>query len=202
MKTKHFLFLLALLLPGLNMAQPKEGGLKTKDGVLFFLNDGKNSYTFNLEGDVDVSSLPLITLDGVMFQFETESRERYGRNDREALSLYMLLEKTYAEEMHDAELKISNFPFDHDNKWMNSWKMDIPKITIEEAYIPIKVRYFLDIALDDIFLRLIYNSISGDDEEALEILLGLMEYFDFYDDGIDVEVLHKNVMEGKNYYKQ
>lgn len=77
---------------------------------------------------------------------------------------------------------------------MNSWRMPLPTLSEDVDYIPVKVIYFLDIALDDIFLRLVYHSTSGDDENALELLLGMLEYFDFYEEYVDLNLLQNNML--------
>jgi predicted Zn-dependent peptidase len=63
----------------------------------------------------------------------------------------------------------------------------------------VKATYFLDAVHEGLIYRFSYASISGDDEQAFQVLSEIARNLYFYENGIDLEKLQQRVMEGKGY---
>lgn len=74
-------------------APPREGAIKTENGVLVYYNY-QNPFTISLKGDVDLSKRT-INIDGNLFEFTYGVSKQFGETEKEILSNYMKWELDY-----------------------------------------------------------------------------------------------------------
>ncbi|QQS27609.1 MAG: hypothetical protein IPM47_12010 [Sphingobacteriales bacterium] len=179
----------------------KKGIVKTANGFLFYFNNGINSHTLELEGEVDFRNFPSLKENGVWFEFHRALKEDFGSEEKSILSNYMNWEAEYLKQ----ELNLTIVPISElliqNNIPINIWKYKSPFTNLPDDIVtPIKATYFLDFVQNDLIYRFSYASISGSDTQAKEILLRLFNKIRFYKNGIDLEKLQQNIQKGINYY--
>lgn len=201
MTIKNFLTLILILVSHSAFAQPKDGAIKTKNGLLLYSNAGVNSYTLNLEGDIDLANFPFIKQNNIWFQFLTTRKADFGKDSKSILVNYMNWEVEHFQEMLNTKLKCSNEFLIINGLNANFWKFINPEIKNEKVHTPVKANYFLDFIHNDFVYRLYYASTSGNDSEAKTILYNIVDSFKFYGKNIDLERLQKNILQEKNYYE-
>lgn len=199
---KYLLILAFALLPCLPAAsQADEGAMRTATGLLLYLNAGPDSHTFHLEGKVDLSYFPIIQANGHWFQFHRAPAADFGDDPEAALMNYMFYEVDFLKQSLSESIKPQSSLYTSNGILMNFWKYDMPEIAspLEEGT-PIKMTCFLDFVRNGLLYRLVYSSASGDDAEAVGILMDLFNRFRFYESGIDLEKLQQAVVSGGDHY--
>lgn len=199
----NYILLLAFaLLPCLSaVSQPDEGAMRTGTGLLLYLNAGPDSHTFHLEGEVDLSSFPLIQANGHRFQFHRAPAADFGDDAEAALMNYMFYEVDFLKQSVSDSIRPQSSLYTSNGILMNFWKYDNPATALPpEAATPVKMTCFLDFVRNGLLYRLVYASASGDDAEAVGILMDLFNRFRFYESGIDLEKLQQAVVSGGDHY--
>ncbi|WP_322970194.1 hypothetical protein [Faecalibacter sp. LW9] len=197
---KKIFTLFILFISIIIFAQPEQGAIRTKNGILVFHQFEKESYTLYLENDTNIDYFPLFNQNGKTFQFRMEDIHTMGFNPNHLLLDYMKWESDYLIE----SMKGLTFSFNEiksiQNRETNFWKLTFPKISNVEISNPVKAMYFLDFSTDSKLFRLVYSSTVNDNEEARNLLYNLYQNLKIYPDGIDFEKLIHNVKKGINYY--
>ncbi|MDA8980165.1 hypothetical protein N9G63_03900 [Chitinophagales bacterium] len=196
---QKFLVLILLIISSQGYSQPNNGAIKTKDGFLLYFNDGQNSHTLNLIGDVDISNFPYIRKDSEWFQFYIANKSEFETSRGSTLENYMRWELEYFEEQLGQELQFERKASLIWGLPTNFWHFKHPAVSIQDMATAVKATYFLDAVHEGLIFRFSYASISGDDEQAFQVLSEIARNLNFYENGIDLEKLQQRVMEGKGY---
>lgn len=198
---KKFLVLIFLGMFSHGYSQPNNGAIKTQDGFLLYLNDGQNSHTLNLTGDVDISNFPYIRKDSEWFQFYIANKSEFETSSGSTLENYMRWELDYFEEQFGQELQFESKACLIRDLPANFWHFNHPAFLIQDRATAVKNTYFLDAVHEGLIYRFSYASVSGDDTQAFQVLSEIARNLNFYEKGIDIEKLQSNIMSGKNYYQ-
>lgn len=196
---QKFLVVILLIISSQGYSQPNNGAIKTKDGYLLYFNDGQNSHTLNLIGDVDISNFPYIIKDSEWFQFYIANKSDFEMSSGSTLENYMWWELDYFEEQLGQELQFERKACVIGDLSANFWHFNHPAVSIEDMATAVKATYFLDAVHERLIYRFSYASISGDDTQAFQVLSEIARNLNFYENGIDLEKLQQRVMEGKGY---
>jgi hypothetical protein len=199
---KYALSIIMVFMVQVSLAQPDQGALKTRDGILLFFNADANAFTLNLPGDADISQYPFIKLNNDWFQFFIADQSEFGSDDSEALNSFMKWELDFHSKELDAEIKYKSEPLLRKGVNMNFWKFSYPDLDLPAGVTAVKSNYFLDVVNKNKLLRFNYASASGDDAEARLILFRLSEGLQFYRERIDLSKLQQALMSGDDHYKE
>jgi hypothetical protein len=175
------------------------GALKTKEGVIIYSNDKANSYTLDLQGVVDFSKYPLVRIDGKWFEMSQNLKDEFGDQTEEILKNYMKWELDYLKDQFKNPLATKSDFITHKNFQVNFWQYTNP-IQVSKSQIQVIASYFVDFCHNDLVYRFSYPSISGDEKEAKEFLLKLVDNLLFYNDDIDINRLRQSIVNGNNFY--
>ena len=198
---QKFLLLILLIISSQGYSQPNNGAIKTKDGFLLYFNDGQNSHTLDLIGDIYISNFPYIRKDSEWFQFYIANKSDFEMSSGSTLENYMWWELDYFEEQLGQELQFERKAFVIGDLPANFWHFNHPAVSIQDMATAVKATYFLDAVHEGLIYRFSYASISGDDEQAFQVLSEIARNLNFYENGIDLEKLQYNIILGKNYYQ-
>ena len=196
----RYLILIFLFTYNLIKAQPNEGAIKTSTGFLLYGIDGANSYTLELNGKVDLSDFPFVTLNDTLFQFYTRSKVDFGSDNKSVLNTYMNYEFDYFQNQFAEKLDTVTKLFTMNGLNANFWKVIHPIIKDDKVKKIVKATYFIDFIHSDYLFRFCYSSLTGNDIEARQLLQRLSNNLRFYNKGLDTKKLVGNVKEGINYY--
>lgn len=196
---KKVLTILLLSISFIGYSQQNNGAIKTNTGLLLYFNLGPNSHTLNLQGEIDISKFPFIKQDSNWIQFVTNNKTEFEENSKSILENYMIWEFDYLQKQFGQKLTLKNEPIELNSLTANFWYYKNPVISGDKIPNPVKSTYFLDFTRKDLIFRFSYASISGDNLEAKIILKSIAESMKFYGNGIDLEKLQKNIVNGGNY---
>lgn len=192
------------------------GGAETKDGHLFILNAGANSYTLEIEGEISAYFLPKIKVDGKSFILRRSLRppnksveETFAYFKNKELDVLSKLTNTYVEiDCFENSIEENN------GNYFMFWNYTIPKeldhkselwkehTVYESSNLHGNKLYMLDLIHENIFFRFAYPSFSGDEAEAKKFLKSLTNGLRFYKDNIDSVKLAERIYEGETYYDE
>lgn len=196
---KKILTLLLVSISLIGYSQQNIGAIKTKTGLLLYFNLDENSHTLNLKGEIDVSKFPLVKQDSIWFQFMTNSKSDFNKNSKSILDNYMTWEVDYLEKLYGQKLLLKNEKAEFNNLTANFWYFQNPQLANDKNMIPVKATYFLDFTRNDLIYSLSYASKTGNNKEAKAILMSIAKNIKFYTNGIDLEKLQMNIINGGNY---
>jgi hypothetical protein len=202
--TKIKFTLLILLFFTLSIANAQEnnrGALKTKDGVILYFNLENNSYTLNLSGTTDLSYYPFVKINDKWFEINFGSKSEFGSEPHKILANYMNWELDYLKNKFKKEIKVKNYFIKHKELLVNFWQYNPPFLNTKESSIPIKTTYSIDLINRDLVNSFSYASVSGNELEAKEFLLKLVDGIHFYKSKIDLNKLQEIIIKGGHYYK-
>lgn len=179
----------------------KNGAFKTKDGFLIYQNDGNESYTLNLKGDVNITYFPIFSWPNKSFHLTKNSKKEFGTNESAIFTNYLTREHEYLEnEVIKKKILVTHRQISYKSTNLNFWYFPMPKFDdFKNAGItkPVLKTYHLDFVHSQTIYGLSFGSISGNDADAEKTLLGLFESMRFYDNGIDLDKLKEQIKNGK-----
>lgn len=171
----------------------KQGGIKTKDGILLYYNDGSESYTLELKGEIELKQYPLIILNSKAFQLNKGAKSIFGNTEDSILTNYQNWEHEYLEhEVFKIKLPIKQKRFWHHNHLVDFWYFSLPKNNLSK--VPVLKTYYLNFVHSKTVYGLTYSSILGDDIEAQNLLTGLLDSLRFYNNPIDIKTIREQIM--------
>ena len=129
---QKFLVLILLIISSQGYSQPNNGAIKTKDGFLLYFNDGQNSHTLNLIGDIDISNFPYIRKDSEWFQFYIANKSEFETSRGSTLENYMRWELEYFEEQLGQELQFERKASLIGDLPTNFWHFKHPAVSIQD----------------------------------------------------------------------
>ncbi len=185
-----------------------EGILKVSSGILLYANYPDLHFTFYLPGDPDFNYFPVIRLEnGRVIEFSYNRKEKFGTTDRDVLKNIEKWktdnqEKMYHVPVEAVEKKIFSscaYPF-------NFWYYENPLATeadsTDKGDNPAKKVYFLNFIQGDYVFVISYPSVTGDDKEAGEFVMDMLNNFTFYGKDLDFDKLRKAIRKGRITYKE
>ena len=175
------------------------GALKTREGVLIYSNDKSNSYTLDLQGEIDLKNYPLIKIDGKVFQMSQNLKSDFGVETSAILNNFMKWEVDFLKEDFKKPINTQSDFITHKDIQLNFWQYTNP-IQVSESQVQVISTYFIDFCNNDLVYRFSYPSISGDDNEAKAFLLKFVDSLRFYKDDIDFDRLRQSIVSGSNFY--
>lgn len=171
----------------------KQGGIKTKNGILLYNNDGSESYTLELKGEIELKQYPLIILNSKAFQLNKGAKITFGNTDDSILTNYQNWEHKYLEhDVFKTKLPIKQKRFKHQNIIVDFWYFSLPKNNLGKT--PVLKTYYLNFVQSETVYGFSYSSILGDDNEAKNFLTGLLDSLRFYDKPIDIKSIREQIM--------
>lgn len=196
---------ITLLFLTLNIAyaqENKKGAIKTKDGFILYFNIEKNSYTLNLLGETDLSNYPIVKLNDKWFEINMGSKSEFGNTPKDILINFMNWEIDYLKNEFKKEIKSKYNFIDYNDMLLNFWQYNPPIIKTNEISIAVKTTYFIDFIRNDLVHRFSYSSSTGNELEAKQFLLKLVDGIHYYKSNIDLKKLQETVIQGKTYYNE
>ncbi len=180
-----------------------EGALRTSNGYLLYNILQNNSFTLELDGNVDLSSYPVVKHNDRNFEFEKASAAEFGKTEPEMLKRFMEAEKSLmADKLHstsESKTEIISLL----NRRVNFWHYAHPHTEEPgKATGRILKTYFMDFVNGDLIFRLSYPSATGNESEAKQYLQSILNNFRFYKSQLDFDKLSKSVESGLNYYTE
>ncbi|HLW15461.1 MAG TPA: hypothetical protein VKX30_08200 [Flavobacteriaceae bacterium] len=192
------------------------GGVDIKNGHMLLLNAGANSYTLEIEGKISAYFLPKIKVDDNSFILRRSLRppnksveETFAFFKNNELDVLSKLTNTYVEiDCFENSIEENN------GNYYMFWNYTIPKeldhkselwkehTVYESSNLHGNKLYILDVIHENIFFRFAYPSLSGDEAEAKQFLMGLANGLRFYKDNIDSVKLAERIYEGETYYEE
>jgi|GEM_PF-2660650 hypothetical protein len=195
------LFLLSLLL--FNICQlkgqqfDKQGAIKTKDGIMLYVNNGAESYTIKLKGKIELKNYPFIELNGNIFQLITYPKHKFGQSNEQILNAYFQWEHGYHEaELFKQKLRFTRKQIQYQNKRLQYWDFTPPKGP--SIKLPVLKTCYLDFVHGETLYSFSFSSMDGNEKKAINLLTSLFESTTFYDKGIDIVKLQEEIINAKN----
>lgn len=177
----------------------KRGGIKTHDGILLYFNKDKDTYTIDLKGEIDLNRFPIVKVNGNFFKLKNGPKSMFGKSEKEILINFQIWEHKYLEdEIFRQSITFKQKRLNVQNKPLNFWFFEMPKNrTIDKTVLR---TFYLDFIQGKRAYSFSYPSLSGNEIEAKDFLLGLYNSMHFYNKSIDINHLRKQIAKGVNYY--
>jgi hypothetical protein len=174
-----------------------KGGIKTHDGVLLYFNKDKDTYTIDLKGEIDLNRFPIVKVNGKLYELKNGPKSMFGKSEDEILINFQIWEHKYLEdELFKQSITFKQKRLKIKNKQLNFWSFEMPKNrTINK---PVLRTFYLDFIQGKRAYSFSYPSLSGNEIEAKDFLLGLYNSMHFYSKSIDINQLRRKIVEGVN----
>jgi hypothetical protein len=175
---------------------PKEGAIKTKDGVLIYYNY-QNPFTIHLKGDVDLSNQTM-NINGNLFDFTHGSSEQFGKTEEEILINYMNWEQNYLEDVLEKPVKTESDLINNNGILVNLWNYTNPVLIDDKKFN--KKAFYADFYKNGFIYRFSFMAFNGTKVEANKILTEYINEVHFYNAQINLNKLQDAIRNGKNKY--
>lgn len=180
--------------------EKENGVLKTKTGVMLYINQKDNYFTLNLHGEADLSKFPLVKLDGKYFQFKTFEITDSTKTNDELLNDFMNWEIEYFQNSFKSNIETKNEVISINGKDFNFWNFKNPVIKLKKTHTRVINTFFIDFIIKDCLYRFVYASSTGDEIEAKTYITTLINNMHHYNSHIILEKLQNSIINGEDHY--